>query len=58
LVIQLGDAAVLHAAHQISLLKAVVTIGAPYHPQHVLHLFEAAKEEMHQSGRAVVQIGG
>ena len=54
----LGGAAVLHAAHQIPSINAVVTIGAPYHPQHALHLFEVAVEEIKQSGEAVVEIAG
>lgn len=54
----LGGAAVLHAAHQIKSVKAVVTIGAPSDPKHVKHHFESEKEEIEEKGVAMVQLAG
>jgi len=54
----LGGAAVLSAAHQLSAIKAVVTIGAPATAQHVEHLFSAQSDLIRQEGDAVVSIGG
>ena len=54
----LGGAAVVHAAGAIDSVKAVATIGAPYEPGHVKHLFKAAKEEILTEGEAEVTIGG
>jgi len=53
----LGGAAVVHAAGDIPEVQAVVTIGAPYEPAHVQHLFEDAKDEITGKGRAKVKIG-
>lgn len=52
----LGGAAVLAAAHQIPEVVAVATIGAPYDPEHVTHLFDA--ERIASEGEAEVEIGG
>lgn len=54
----LGGAAVLHAAHQLPSVKAVATIGAPFNPSHVKHLFAHARHEIHADGEAKVQLGG
>ena len=54
----LGGAAVLAAAHQLSSVKAVVTIGAPATAQHVEHLFSSKSDLIKQKGEAVVNIGG
>ncbi len=54
----LGGAAVLCAASQLPDLKAVVTIGAPFNPQHVSHLFEEGIEEIEATGAASINIGG
>ena len=54
----LGGAAVLCAASQLSDLKAVVTIGAPFNPQHVSHLFAEGINEIEATGAASVNIGG
>lgn len=54
----LGGAAAIKAAKQISSIKAVVTIGAPFDPEHVAHLFEEAHSEIWEHGEAVVSIGG
>ncbi len=54
----LGGAAVLVAASQIETVRAVTTIGAPYDPAHVTHLFAHGKEELEREGKATVNIGG
>lgn len=54
----LGGAAVLHATSQIASVKAVATIGAPFHPQHAQQLFESASEEIETTGEAQVKIDG
>jgi putative redox protein len=53
----LGGAAVLAAAPQLASVEAVVTIGAPATPEHVQHLFSAARDEIHSAGEAEVRIG-
>ncbi len=54
----LGGAAVLKAAGQIDSLKAVVTIGAPFDPEHVTHNFKSAISEICKEGMADVCLGG
>lgn len=54
----LGGAAVLSAAGLLPEVKAVATIGAPFDPHHVSHLFEAGIEEIKSTGQANVTIGG
>ncbi|KMW57161.1 OsmC-like family protein [Candidatus Rhodobacter oscarellae] len=54
----LGGAAVLRAAGQIDSLKAVVTIGAPYDPEHVTHNFSDALPDIIAKGAAEVNLGG
>lgn len=54
----LGGAAVLQAARQLDSVQAVATIGAPYDPQHVEHLFEHSLAAIEQQGAATVNIGG
>ncbi|MEM1301879.1 MAG: bifunctional alpha/beta hydrolase/OsmC family protein [Pseudomonadota bacterium] len=54
----LGGAAVLKAAHQMDSLRAVVTIGAPYDPEHVTHNFGNALSDIARDGRALVNLGG
>ncbi|WP_020528412.1 bifunctional alpha/beta hydrolase/OsmC family protein [Flexithrix dorotheae] len=54
----LGGAAVLVARHQIKSTKAVATIGAPSHPEHVTHLFDKNLDEIKANGKALVNIGG
>lgn len=54
----LGGAAVLHAAHELPSVKAVATIGAPFSPSHVKHLFAHAHDEIHADGEAEVRLGG
>ena len=54
----LGGAAVLAAASKIEECKAVATIGAPADPEHVLHLFDSATDQLEELGRADVSIAG
>lgn len=54
----LGGAAVIQAASQISEAKAVVTIGAPSEPSHVEKHFESHRDEIEQSGSAIVKLAG
>lgn len=54
----LGGAAVLCAAVLLPSVKAVATIGAPFSPQHVQHLFDANIETIEKEGIAKVTIQG
>ncbi len=54
----LGGAAVLKAANQISSIKAVVTLGAPFDPEHVTHNFQNAISDICKDGIADVCLGG
>lgn len=54
----LGGAAVLRAASQIETVKAVVTIGAPFDPEHVTENFANAISEINTEGQADVCLGG
>jgi uncharacterized OsmC-like protein/fermentation-respiration switch protein FrsA (DUF1100 family) len=54
----LGGAAVLQAASHIESVRAVATIGAPFDPGHVKHLFEASLEEIEERGEADVVLAG
>lgn len=54
----LGGAAMLVAARQIPEAKAVVTIGAPASPEHVLHNFGNSLETICSEGKAEVDLGG
>ncbi|AXX97565.1 bifunctional alpha/beta hydrolase/OsmC family protein [Profundibacter amoris] len=54
----LGGAAVLMAAGRIDSVKAVVTIGAPFDPEHVTHNFKGAISEICAEGMADVCLGG
>ena len=54
----LGGAAVLGAARRIESARAVVTIGAPFDPGHVLRNFDGALDRIEEEGRAEVQLGG
>ncbi len=53
-----GGAAVLQAAGSIPAVRAVVTIAAPFDPQHVIHLLESAMREIEEKGVAKVEIAG
>lgn len=54
----LGGAAVLVAASKIDEIKAVATIGAPAHVNHVKHLFSHSEDEIPEKGKVKVDIGG
>jgi putative redox protein len=54
----LGGAAVLKAARQIASVRAVVTIGAPFDPGHVLHTFTDALPRIAEQGEAEVTLAG
>jgi putative redox protein len=54
----LGGAAVLKAAGAIDSARAVVTIGAPFDPEHVTHIFANTLDEIRVAGRAEVSLGG
>lgn len=53
----LGGAAVLKAAPDLPGIKAVVTLGAPFDPTHVVHNFADAVPEIDAKGVAEVQLG-
>ncbi|MZR13010.1 alpha/beta fold hydrolase [Maritimibacter sp. DP07] len=54
----LGGAAVLKAAHDIGGVRAVVTLGAPFAPDHVTHNFADKLDEITRHGKAEVDLGG
>ncbi|MEQ8604654.1 MAG: bifunctional alpha/beta hydrolase/OsmC family protein [Marivibrio sp.] len=54
----LGGAAVLAAADLLAQTKAIVTIGAPFDPDHVVHNFKEHKDVICEEGEAVVDLGG
>jgi uncharacterized OsmC-like protein/pimeloyl-ACP methyl ester carboxylesterase len=54
----LGGAAVIAAAERIPEARAVVTIGAPYDPAHVLHQLGDGVRRIEEAGEGEVSIGG
>ncbi len=54
----LGGAAVLQAAGRLPSVKAVATIGAPFDPAHVKHLFADSVTEIESEGEAEVVLAG
>ena len=54
----LGGAAVIRAACELPAVRAVATIGAPFDPSHVSHLFGEDVEAIETQGLANVQIAG
>ena len=54
----LGGAAVLAAAHEIPEAAAVATIGAPFDPGHIQHLFADAAPAIMANGEAEVTLAG
>lgn len=54
----LGGAAVIAAAPEIPSVKAIATIGAPYDPAHVTHLFSDSLDDISVSGQSEVTLGG
>lgn len=53
-----GGAAVIRAAGHLPSVRAVATIGAPFDPAHVTHLFAEALDEIEAEGSADVEIAG
>ncbi|MFB6375276.1 MAG: alpha/beta hydrolase family protein [Bradymonadaceae bacterium] len=53
-----GGTAAIAAARQLPQVEAVATIGAPYDPAHVEHLFSEKVDEIKQGGEATVTIQG
>ncbi len=54
----LGGTAVLQAASRIPSVRAVVTLAAPCHPDHVLKLLGDSRAAIERQGKATVDIGG
>lgn len=54
----LGGAAVLRAAPDMESVKAVVTIGAPFDPAHVIENFGSSLDEIMTNGAAEVSLAG
>tara|TARA_R110002049_G_scaffold329_17_gene1913 strand:+ start:7895 stop:9112 length:1218 start_codon:yes stop_codon:yes gene_type:complete len=54
----LGGAAAILAAQKITSIRAIATIGAPYNPLHVKHIFKGDIETINVKGTAEVNIGG
>ncbi|MFT5159532.1 MAG: putative OsmC-like protein/pimeloyl-ACP methyl ester carboxylesterase [Paracoccaceae bacterium] len=54
----LGGAAVLKAAGELTSIKAVVTLGAPFDPGHVIHNFSCSLDDIEKHGRAEVSLAG
>lgn len=54
----LGGAAILQAANSLESSKALVTIGSPCNPDHVIHHFKADLSKIEETGEAVVTLAG
>jgi len=54
----LGGAAVIAAASEVESVRAVVTIAAPAHPEHVTAMFEGSAEQIEREGEATVELAG
>jgi putative redox protein len=54
----LGGAAVLAMAAEVPEVGAVVTIGAPYRAEHVIHNFSASLDDIRERGEAEVTLAG
>ena len=54
----LGGAAVVKAAAKLDRVSSLVTIGAPFDPHHVSHMFSEEIDEIKNKGQAEVNIGG
>lgn len=54
----LGGAAVLKATANLPDIKAVVTIGAPADPAHIVHNFGTSLDEIKKNGKAAVSLAG
>ena len=51
-----GGAAVLHAAAELPSVRAVVTVAAPAHLEHVRKLFTHVEDDIEAEGRATVRL--
>ena len=54
----LGGAAAIAAASEVPSVKAVVTIGAPFDPAHILQHFGSRIDEIERAGEADITIAG
>ena len=54
----LGGTAILAASAQIESAKAVVSIGSPADPEHILHLLAEHLNELEYSGSAEIKLAG
>lgn len=54
----LGGTAILAAAEKIPSAKAVVSIGSPSQPEHILHLLSESLDELKQTGSANIELAG
>ncbi|MGH1578060.1 bifunctional alpha/beta hydrolase/OsmC family protein [Planktotalea sp.] len=54
----LGGAAILKVAPTLEGVKAVVTLAAPFDPEHVTHNFSGALKDIATNGQAQVNLGG
>ncbi len=54
----LGGAAIIRAAGDLPSVKAVCTIGAPFDPGHITHLFGDSLDEIEARGHAEVTLAG
>src|SRR5690606_16210297 len=48
----------IYAASKIKSIRAVAAIASPSGPGHVKHLFKSNLQEINESGKAVVNVGG
>ena len=54
----LGGTAAVYAAEQIASVRAVVTIGSPAEPRHLLRHLDGAKQRIEAQGQAQIMVGG
>ncbi len=54
----LGGTAAIYAAERLENIRALATIGSPAEPDHIKHLLRNDLEEIQESGKALVNVGG
>ncbi len=54
----LGGTAILAASEHIPSAKAVVSIGSPSNPEHILHLLSEHLQTLHEEGSAAIDLAG
>ncbi len=54
----LGGTAALYAAGQVASVSAVVTIGSPAEPRHLMRHLDGAKKEIAKEGKAQIMVDG